>query len=205
MTSKEKLPLYDSKRELVASARAIEKMKKSHSYNEFEDEWKNYLNSIEKSWKKAERACQHLRNQFEPWQGKFKAERKKDPLLRYLRHARNSDQHTIQRTMDTKTPSLTFTVKAGSAFEIDAPVFDENSGTLVFGDHERIQGKKSLPYRIELLSVEDSGQTYEPPNKHKDEIIPWPAPLDVAILGLQYYSNFIERAEVKFFKKLSDS
>jgi hypothetical protein len=131
MTEREKeKPLHHSKRELTAASRALERMKSSSNFDELEDEWKSFLHSIEKVWVKAERACQHVRNQFEPWQGRFVTERRKDPLLSYLRHARNSDQHTIQEMMEKKPASRSMYIEGGGSVHIDRLVWWRGSGRI---------------------------------------------------------------------------
>jgi hypothetical protein len=67
MSTENTEPLYHAKRELTAAEKAIERMPHAKSLRDLEDEWKNYLNAIEKCWVKAERACQHIRNKFQPW------------------------------------------------------------------------------------------------------------------------------------------
>lgn len=71
-------------------------MRNAKSLDEFETEWRSYLNAIEKLWQKVERCCQHVRDAFEPWQGSYHRLRKKDMLLRYLKQARDADNHSIQ-------------------------------------------------------------------------------------------------------------
>jgi hypothetical protein len=75
-------------------------MRSASDFDSFEDAWRQYLMALRKVWIKTERGCQHVRKRFEPWQGKFKRQRKKDQLLRYLKHARNADEHTIQLILD---------------------------------------------------------------------------------------------------------
>ena len=89
-------PLKHPRRELAAAAKAIAGMRVAKSLDEFELEWRAYLNCIEKVWQKIENSCQHVKLTFQPWQGKFHRLRKKDMLLRYLKQARDADNHSIQ-------------------------------------------------------------------------------------------------------------
>ncbi len=73
------------------------KYKIAHDFETLEDEWRIYLNAIEKSWVKVARVCSHVSTKFQPSQGFYTKQRKKDPLLKYLKHARNSDQHSISK------------------------------------------------------------------------------------------------------------
>ncbi|MFA6011587.1 MAG: hypothetical protein WC799_16485 [Desulfobacteraceae bacterium] len=128
MSTEHKDPLYYAKRELDAAERAIERMTQAMSIEELEDEWKAFLNTIEKCWIKTERVCQHVKNKFQPWQGNYTNERKNDPLLRYIKHARNSDQHTIQEVFEKKDASSSMYPESRikrTLFGVHSQVFQE--------------------------------------------------------------------------------
>lgn len=201
MRTEQKEPLYHAKRELAAAEKAIERMTKAESIDDLEDEWKVYLNSIEKCWVKTERACQHVRNKFQPWQGEFSNERKKDALLRYIKHARNSDQHSIQEAMQKKEASSSMYVEGGQGVT-HIERLEIRNGRLVEYRGNQPLIIENLPNRVELIPVKDGNKWYNPPKQHKDVKLLWPAPVDVAVLGLEYYRNFIRLAEEKFFDKV---
>ncbi|CAM2906127.1 hypothetical protein [Vibrio rarus] len=198
MSTDSKEPLYYAKRELRMAEKAIERMTRTESLEDFEDEWKIYLNSIEKVWIKAERACQHVRNRFEPWQGTFTSERKKDALLKYLKHARNADQHSVAETMEKQAASSSMYIEGGAGVtHIDRLVINN-------GQIQEYKGNKpliieNLPERLELLKVKDRNKWYNPPKSHKNIKLAWSSPIDVANLGLKYYRDFLKKAEEKFF------
>ena len=201
MSTESKEPLHHAKRELRAAEKAIERMTKSSSIEDLEDEWKIFLNSIEKCWVKTERSCQNVRNKFQPWQGKFTKERKKDPLLRYIKHARNSDQHTIQEGMEKKDASRSMYVEGGPGIT-HIERLEIKNGKLVEYKGNKPLTIENLPNRVELLRVKDGSKIYNPPKSHKSIKLLWPAPVDVAVLGLEYYRDFISQVELKFFNKV---
>jgi hypothetical protein len=94
-------------------------MREARTFDAAEDGWRDFLTSVEKSWMKAERECQGVRAQFEPWQRRFKDERGSDPLLQYLRHARNADSHTIQDTVKREPGSVSFGPSKPGDWHID--------------------------------------------------------------------------------------
>ena len=198
MSTERNEPLYHAKRELKLAEKAIERMTNAQSIEDLEDEWKIYLNAIEKVWVKAERGCQHVRNRFQPWQGTFTKDRKKDALLKYIKHARNSDQHTIEEVMQKKDASSSMYVEGGEGVtHIDRLVI--KNGSLVEYRGNKPLVIENLPNRVELLRVKDSNKWYNPPKSHKQVRLHWPAPVDVAVLGLEYYRDFVNQAELKFF------
>ena len=201
MSTETKEPLYHAKRELASAEKAIRRMSGAQSIEDLEDEWKNFLNSIEKVWEKAERSCQHIRNEFQPWQGKFARERKKDALLKYIKHARNSDQHTLAEGMQKKDASSSMYVEGGQGVT-HIERLEIRDGKLIEYKGNKPLIIENLPNRVELLRVKDSSKWYNPPRSHKQVKLLWPAPVDVAVLGLEYYRDFINKIETKFFGKV---
>jgi hypothetical protein len=134
--------------------------------------------ALRKVWIKTERGCQHIRKSFQPWQGKFKRQREDDQLLRYLEHARNADEHTIQLNLD------------------DIPQTVTVGGDPVYVGYDVVV----IAPRIELRSVKDRGEWYEPPVEHLGKALAERDPLKVAELGLAFYAGFVEQAERKFFE-----
>jgi hypothetical protein len=201
MSTETKEPLYHAKRELASAEKAIGRMSGAQSIEDLEDEWKNFLNSIEKVWVKAERSCQHIRNEFQPWQGKFARERKKDALLKYIKHARNSDQHTLAEGMQKKDASSSMYVEGGQGVT-HIERLEIRDGKLIEYKGNKPLIIENLPNRVELLRVKDSSKWYNPPKSHKQVKLLWPAPVDVAVLGLEYYRDFINKIETKFFGKV---
>jgi len=100
-------PLRHPKIELLAASNAIFSMISAKSLDEFEIKRKEFLGCIEKVWIKTERSCQEIVKKFQPWQGKYSALRKKDMLLRYLKQARDADNHSIQDITAIKPGSRT--------------------------------------------------------------------------------------------------
>jgi len=153
------------------------------SLEELREHWQTFLDRLEKVWVKAERECQPVRRAFEPWQGTYKRTRRRDPLLTYLHHARNADQHTIQPVVllaqDVRlklAPGATATIR-----------FDESTGTLtVDGD---VLSHAVEPRRYALVPITDAGVRYNPPITD---------PIGAATSGLEFYTRFVGAAEKKF-------
>lgn len=193
-------PLHYAKRELSVAERAVGRMKIASTIDEFEDEWRTFLGAIEKAWIKVEVSCRQFRNTFQPWQSQFHSLRKKDPLLRYLKHARNSDQHNVQEALEMKDAQREISLHfpgAGQSAHVDLLVIN--------GPHISYHGNaplvvNDLPRRLELVSIKDSGNWYNPPSSHLNKALPWSDPVLVSELGLQFYKNFINEVELKFFQ-----
>ena len=191
--------LRPAQRELESAERAIARMNKSNSLEEFEDEWRIFLGAIEKCWVKAERICQPIQNRFQPWQGTYIKLRKSDHLLKYLYHARHSDQHSVQEMIEQKKAHKFTTIGGpGDSVHIEHLSFDETGKISSYqGSHPMVHN--FLPQRVELLRVLSSKKWYQPPRKHLDIVLPWPAPGDVAVLGLKFYKDFLISIKEEFF------
>ncbi|MCW5959013.1 MAG: hypothetical protein KIS76_02565 [Pyrinomonadaceae bacterium] len=183
-----------AKTELKSAERAISMMKTAKTFDEFEEAWKMYLNSIEKCWIKVERICQHKRNIFEPWQGKYKRLRKKDMLLRYLHHARNADQHTIEETVKHIPSRWEAKFPNGSGYI--------RSMKIVNGAITEYEGSpmliESFPSRIELLRFKERGDWHNPPTQHLDKNLEHRDPISIAQKGFRFYGEFLVNAEDRF-------
>lgn len=99
--------------------------------------------------------------------------------MRYLEHARNADQHSIQLILD----------------DVPEQIVTVGGDTVYVGNDVVV-----IAPRIELLPVEDRGVWYDPPVEHLGKALAERGPLAVAELGLAFYAGFVEQAERRFVK-----
>jgi hypothetical protein len=192
-----KSPLSRAKSELRAARTALGRMRAARTFDELEDGWRDFLGALEKAWLKAERECQAVRAQFEPWQQQFRTERKADPLLRYLSHARNADTHTIQDTVNQSPPSVGLGPAYGNSWYINR--LEIRNGQITHYSGDKPMKITFIPGRLELLAVVDRGVNYDPPTSHREKPLSKTDPASVAAVGLAYYEVFVAEAERKFF------
>jgi hypothetical protein len=184
--------------ELRSAAKAIETMKTARSLEDFEAEWRIFLNCLEKTWIKAERCCQPFRAKFEPWQRQYYTLRKKDMLLRYLKQARDADNHSVQDVTKVEPGhrAISFVNPRGGYIE-----------------HMELRGAEIVAYKGDPLIVEDkppepvavpvknSGEWYNPPTSHLGKPIASRHPLVLAYAGLEFYEKYVHEVERAFFEK----
>lgn len=185
--------------ELRTAARAVDGMRNAKSLEEFEAEWRAFLTCLEKAWIKVERSCQAFRNKFDPWQSKYHRLRKKDMLLRYLKQARDADNHSIQEftNIEPGSRSIRFANPHGGYIK-----------------HMEIQGSEIVSYEGDPIVIEDkpphpvavpiknNGEWYNPPTSHLDQPITTHHPIVLAELGLKFYENYVSEIENKFFREV---
>lgn len=113
----------------------------------------------------------------EAWYGRIANQRKNDPLLQYLHHARNSDEHSLE---EVKPPITAMSVEPP---EITKPGFQTVTLTV------------QLDVIGHLAPVIDRDVHYGVPNEHLGQFIRDPTPISVGHLALAYLANLIEDAK----------
>lgn len=188
--------LKHPRKELRAAARAIDGMKKACSLDEFEAEWRQFLTCLEKVWTKVERSCQTFPSKFEPWQGSYKRLRKKDMLLRYLKQARDADEHSIQDVTQVAPGSRTinFVNPRGGYIEH----MEIRGGQIVAYSGDPIIVKDTSPHPV-AVPVKNHGEWFNPPTTHLNVPITSQHPVVLADLGLKFYQQFVDEVERQFF------
>ena len=190
--------LRHPKLELASAKKAITSMHCAQSFDEFEAEWRTYLNCIEKLWQKVERCCQHVRGTFEPWQGKYHRLRKKDMLLRYLKQARDADNHSIQDVTKIQPGSRAYRFVNPTGGYIKSMEIRNGQVVHYEGDPMVVEDKPPQPVAV---PVKNNGEWFNPPTSHQEQPITSQHPIILAELGLKFYSEYINEVEKKFFQK----
>lgn len=85
-----------AQRELRRAGRAHDRLVRAERFEEAEDAWADYLTHANRVFLKLRAACH---GQLEwPWWKRIMDQRRDDPLLAYIHHARNSDTHKLEDT-----------------------------------------------------------------------------------------------------------
>ncbi|TAM14255.1 MAG: hypothetical protein EPN56_11750 [Rhodanobacter sp.] len=171
-------------------------MSGAKSFGQFEAEWRTFLNCLEKAWVKTERACQPFAATFQPWQGQFHHMRKKDMLLRYLKQARDADNHSVQDITKIAPGSVGyhFVNPAGGYIKEMRVV----NGLVEHYEGDPMVAEVRPPHPV-AVRVKNNGEWYDPPTSHLGQPVNTSHPADLARLGLTYYQSFVAQAERKFF------
>lgn len=175
--------------ELMYAENAITKMEASLNMDDYEMHWKAFLHYLVRSWNKFQDLA---KTNDVPQQlvSKVNQARKNDPLIQYLAHARNSDEHSIRQIVERKTGGTTVTAGTGGA-TIHRGVIQGNGivSNLVYEGNLKIEFS---PGYIEIIAVTDSGQLYQPPVEHLSKPITTRIPHEIARLGLTYYRSELD-------------
>lgn len=178
-----------AKRELRAAERHNEAMKKCDSFEDMDIEWRGFLVSIEKVWKKIERAGVAInQGKFGLLQKPFKERKKNDRLLSYILHARNSDEHSVQEVSSHLNQYTAVPIGIVHRSMGQADVFEPVNPS----------GRPSvqMDIKFELVDVTDRGKTYRPP---WGSVVPGPiSPIEAAEKALGFYREYMAAFVEKF-------
>jgi len=184
--------LFQAKEELEHAKYAIKQFSEQTNFNPYNKPWINFVISLELCFIKAERGCQDIRNKFEPFQGRYKNLRKKDPLLSYLKNSRDAVIHDDQIVIDLEITNEDIVTDIRSLWELDKK-------------GNKIKEIKAYfhPAAIRLKPLVNLGVTYNPPTIHLGKSLLCDRnPFEVAYLGIKFYDEFLKEIERKFINKI---
>ena len=188
----EQSPLHSARRDLERLRRSVESMQTAPSPEVYEDAWVTFLdaayripNRIQNAGKKTLDAAE--RNRFDPWFGMVKAQRKSNPFLRYVFHARGAEAHSIQTATERQPGTLTFrpTGPIRVRFETNP---DGSKKPVTSGPPLKYD---FTPGKVIMKAVVNYGVEYEPPDDQPPHIH--------AEAAFPVFEKWIEEAEAKFF------
>lgn len=161
----------------------------SQHFAEIERHWSAFLVNSGRVYTKLEQGSK-ISGRSRAWWGKKIHERKIDPLLRYLWHARNADEHTIMAVTEQHPGAVTEVQPTAKEIE---------------EFHQQMQNQPH-PYvglamvevvypHVRLVNVVDRGVQFDIPSEHLGSTISAPDPKSVGLLALAYLEAMITEAE----------
>jgi hypothetical protein len=188
--------INQAKERLERARDALKRMDQATTFAAFEKPWADFLQASSGIYSKLQQGAKGCPIS-EGWFGRKKHDRKKDALLSYLHHARNTDEHGISgTTLQYQEIKILNDKVQGLQTTIDA---DGNSVVRPIGEGAEIEILKRY---TALHAVKDDryGDSFMPPFDHLGKPIGDPndqgrliSALDVSRLGLAYMEGlFIE-------------
>ena len=193
------MELNHSKIELKKADKSFQQMKDSKTMDEYESNWRDFLNSLEKVWVKSKRECHGFKNKFQPWQGKFTKSRRIDPVAKYLKNARDADVHSIQEIVEKTAGSTTIRLAdpTVTSWKVDKMVLVD--GELVEYIGEQPLDQETHPAKVQAIPFTNQGVVFTVPTFHKGKQLNNPEnPIELAELGLNFYSQYLDDIEKEF-------
>ncbi len=179
-------------RAAVETMESVEKWQTAEwDFKTLETGWWTFLHAASGIYAKLEQGAK-TNGRSSAWFGRVKRLRKTDPLLSYLHHARNSEQHGLDPILEHQ--KLGFVAKKGATV---VPPAEE-------GGQWHIQATVGVPMEVQIVSpdlflmpvVDDRfGDEFDPPTEHLGNPLIDISPWVVARLGLDYLVSLIEDAK----------
>lgn len=194
-----KMDFTPAEKELRASKRCLERMISAASYEEYEESWSDFLNRLEKIFEKLDKACFPVKSKLISLISKENMLRSSDPLLQYLKQARNADTHTIQDIAQRVPASygIGFNMRhGGKTAYIDSLKIVNGTITEYRGSHPLVVS--FTPETVEVKEVVNRKIRYSPPASHLGKPLQTRHPTDLAKLGLAFYEQLLEKVKAAF-------
>lgn len=194
-TSMDKTAIRQAWERLHRAQSAYTSLIRSRSFTEAERAWSSFLTSAAGVYSKLEKGAKG-NPRSEPWFGRLKNERRSDELLRYVHHARNSDEHGISE----------ITTRHGGSLSIGDPGETVTTGPLIIDENGNVQVElnpkaprptiRFQPGSIALAAVSDDrfGDTFAAPTVHLGKPLQTGSVVEVAGLAVQYLERIVREA-----------
>ena len=184
--------IEQAKVRLLKAEKALAELNAAEYFDDAESAWSDFLLAASGIYSKLEQGAKGY-PASDPWFGKEKNLRKKDPLLRYIHFARNADEHGIERVTDRSHDNGNF--KFNERYPLKAQMLDRVTHEPVGEPVDVVMAGPT----IKLVRVYDRryGDFADPPETHLGETVLFGSsfPHEVGVVALRYLRSMIERAE----------
>jgi len=180
------IALDQATRRLEEAKEALSMLAGTTDFKEMEVAWSRFLISSNGVYAKVEQASK-LNAKSKAWYSSKKNERKSDPLLLYLRQARNSDEHSVELITARHIDSIE--LSGGGSYTVDGK-YGATIGSFTVSEGPSPSTKVNNPH-IQLSSVHDRSQTFEPPKEHMGQPITDNSVIGIASLFITYLGRLL--------------
>jgi hypothetical protein len=183
--------LQQAKARLQRVRDALTAMEQSIAFSNLDENWSNFLVAAKIVFAKLG-AGANGDPKSEAWFARVLGEQRSDPLLRFLYHARNAEEHGLDRSIEQ---AYDIRVVEGVRLEFDA-TFEPN-GDVTFRNAGDPREVINLPLKGTPKAIVDgrSGQIVEPPTEHLGSPIANPSIFGIAHLAVAYLERLIGNAQ----------
>lgn len=175
---------------------SLQELERSTDFKSFSRAWGDFLHHLHGIYTPLEQGAKVNPNSRQ-WYGELKAKARKDPLLRYLTQARNSDEHGIEPIAEHRDGGYSIG-GPGESVRIENAVVGASGfvGTIlpVNGKLPTIRTWGAHPILITVYD-ERHGDRFAPPSEHLGKRLSDNAPVTVARLAIEFYEAAISEAK----------
>ena len=157
--------LAAARKELELARCAIDAMRSATDLNDFDSHWKDFAGRTTRVWNKTESALKGDPRFYNSAHVKrVKSAKKDDPLIRYLTHLRDVDEHSHADTT-TKMPAGFVNISADGRVWARNPKITINGVTMDLAPPPGF-ARKIVGAELRAVPVTSRGKTYEVPTTH---------------------------------------
>jgi hypothetical protein len=160
--------------------------------------WEEFLTLQQQVFLRLKKAFEHGHSKL--WSDTVINDQRSDEMLLYLMHARNADEHGIEKITETNTGSLGIRPRQGDTLRVNSMVVDTRGATPVIAmDHETASNALIIfiPASVKVIAVRDRGVNDDPPTSHLGNPIV-SSVISMAELTVSYLANRMQEGETKF-------
>lgn len=182
--------------ELARARMALEAMRAAATLDLHEENWKEFLRRLERSWNKV---IVHYGKspKWTGWNSKYERLRRTDELLCYLLNARGAEEHTVNEITEKKPGFVGINSAFGNVLVIDR--LTVRNGVIDVKSPMPLKIDIQQP-RVNLVPVTNRGRTYPVPSVHLGVALDSTDLLKLAELGIKFYESAVLDAEAFFVK-----
>jgi hypothetical protein len=164
-------------------------METAGSFEAYEDAWSGFLEATYRITNRIKNACGKENDRtFKSWFGRFEARRSKDPFLRYAKHARNAETHTVQISTTREPGTMKIEPRDRGGHIRTLKLFQD--GVLEITGDGVAPSITFTPGRVKMVPAVDRGLTFDPPDEQPPHIY--------ARAALSFFTEWVEVAESKY-------
>ena len=169
---------------------ALASMKGADSLDKLEKAWIYFLTMTNRVYTKLENGSKTT-NKSRDWYGRKKGERRNDPLLSYIKNARDAEEHGIERITARRSHGVGFTATK-PVHLTGRPIIIENTmagSSVTFPDGPPPDGLVVMftPASVRLIEMTNYGDKYQPPGDT--------SPISVAQKVIAHFDALIAEAD----------
>jgi hypothetical protein len=187
-------PALDQARErLGRAAEAVRRMQnaKAYSYKDENRAWSDFLLAASGVYSKLEQGAKGC-GTSEGWFGRKKHDRKKDELLNFIHHARNTDEHGISGTTLFRSNVTTL---EGRLDSVGVNIMPDGSPQVVVSGQPGSRAGVEMFTGLKMVKDSRHGDSFMPPTQHLGQPLEAdPSVVLVAELGLAYLEGLVAEA-----------
>lgn len=175
-------------------------MQNANSFEKLEEAWSNFLTMANRAYTKLEQGAKD-NGKHRAWFGRQKHERRQDPLLRYIKNARDADEHGLERITERASGGIGINFPHGETKSTVVKRGHIGGGQIALEFEQPTEiSVHAYPAGVKLIAVTNYGDRYEAPIEHLGQPIrrthphAHPSPIPVAELAISHLEKLIAEA-----------